>query len=170
MKKLVLFIVPLLIAAFAHAETDAKALKEIQDIRKGVDNANAIVDLKVKDDADIDGDLNVDGNAVVDGDVSVGDDLTVTGDATVASKPVMVSGTNGSAAVLFQFGSVVGDGATTTWTQSFPVVYTSIPKVFIQPTSGEGVTNQSPTVASNQFTWVVGTTTNFNWFSVGPKP
>lgn len=74
------------------AETDSRALKEIDAIRKGRNTKDQIVDLRVQDDATIGDDLAVGGNSAVTGDETVGGNSVVTGSHTVGGR-LSVTGT-----------------------------------------------------------------------------
>ena len=163
MKRVILIAFSALISVgLSFAETDSKALDIIQDIQQGRNNNNAIEDLYVKDDATVAGDLAVTGTITGTGA------STLAAASTVGTKKIVT--TASTTADMLQYGNVV-NGGQTTYTQTFATVYTSVPKVFLQPTVAAAITNGIvPVVLSNQFTVVVGAATNFSWLAIGPKP
>jgi len=138
-------------ASLGFAETDAKALKEIRDIRKGVDNRNQIETLRVSDNATIGGNLTVSGtttqtgaasftgavsaeqltstdDALITDDLTVGGDVVVTGELTVAT----------SATVAGALRSTSAGTAAVTYATPFMIQF--------NPTTAGGVTTNSYTV------------------------
>lgn len=96
-KMLVVATVLCALAGWAVAGTDGRARRELQDIRKGVNNAKQIEDLRVLDDATIGDDLAVAGDATVGGTLGVTGKTTLTGGADVMG--ALILGAAGSTTV-----------------------------------------------------------------------
>jgi hypothetical protein len=138
-------------ASVAFAETDSRALKVIRDIQRGEPNANAIQDLYVIDDADIDGDINVDGGAVIDGNAVVSG---------------IVSGKVAGAGVQY----AVGSATTVTNGQAITLVAGKIN--VLRPSGGAALSTNTCTIASfaaadvGKMTWVVNASLVTNYLYI----
>jgi len=129
--------------AVVIAETDYIALPKIVDIQKGVDNGNQIEVLRVQDSGTVDG-----RQIVVGGSATAGD--------------------------LIQYGAVLQSAAAaTTSTGTFPVVYTTAPKVVVSAVGNGGRTNALvvSSILTNKFVVTLsGDATNYDWIAIGPRP
>lgn len=160
------------LVGYVAAETDYIALPVIDDIRKGVDNENAITTLKVTGTGDIDGALNVDGALVVDGATSVGGALTVTG-AIKSGGRTAITSSNTTGNVVIEYGSKTSVLDTTS-TNTFGTTFIEAPTVLWRAVSQDAATPWSATnaitVASNKFSIVFGATNvTYSWIAIGKK-
>jgi hypothetical protein len=130
------------------AETDYLALPKINDIVKGVNNANQIQTLRVSGAATVGGAATITGAATVTG--------TLTGSGLVKEYGYAVDvGPSATYVYMTQVGTNNQAGGSVQ-TNTFPITFIEVPTVIYKHTAADQVSTNVYTVASNAFTIASG--------------
>lgn len=145
MRKYLVVATVLALAGLVYGEDDRRALSVINDIQKGRDNNNQIINLRVFDDA------------------------VIGGEATVDGKYVAV-GPNATAGLMIQTGtnSITETAVQTNW---FAVVFGAAPIVTANYTAtSEGANICFTSITPSNFICTATESSTFNYIAIGSRP